>query len=72
MRHSYASVGVGAGLSLPIIGKMLGHAQAATTERYAHLAADPVKQAVEMVAGTIAAAMAGRQAEVVELSKAKQ
>lgn len=72
LRHSYASVGVGAGLSLPMIGKMLGHAQAATTERYAHLAADPVKQAVEMVAGTIAAAMAGRQAEVVELAKAKQ
>ena len=33
------------GLSLPIIGKMLGHSQPATTARYAHPAAGPVKAA---------------------------
>lgn len=38
LRHSFASVGAGASLSLPIIGKLLGHTQAATTQRYAHLA----------------------------------
>jgi hypothetical protein len=32
-------------MGLPIIGKMLGHTQAATTARYAHLASDPVKAA---------------------------
>jgi integrase len=41
LRHSFASFGAGASLGLPIIGKLLGHAQAATTHRYAHLDADP-------------------------------
>lgn len=71
-RHTFASVGVGAGLSLHMVGKMLGHTQAQTTERYAHLAADPLKQAVETVGGVIAAAMSGKQAEVVEMPKAKR
>ena len=37
-----------------MIGKLLGHSQAQTTHRYAHLAADPVKQASERIAGAIA------------------
>ena len=60
LRHSFASVGAGAGLSLPIIGKLLGHTQAATTQRYAHLAADPVRQAADRISGEIAAAMSGK------------
>ena len=46
-------------MGLPIIGKMLGHTQAQTTQRYAHLANDPVKAAAATVAGKIAAAMNG-------------
>jgi hypothetical protein len=42
---------------LPIIAKMLGHSQPATTARYAHLASDPVKAAAAAVANKIAAAM---------------
>jgi integrase len=57
LRHSHASVGAGAGLSLPIIGALLGHTQAQTTQRYAHLAADPLKQAAELVGARIAEAM---------------
>jgi len=57
LRHSFASVGASGGLSLPMIGKLLGHTQAATTARYAHLAADPVKAANEAIGATIAAAM---------------
>ena len=38
LRHSFASVGAGGGLSLQIIGRLLGHTQARTTMRYAHLA----------------------------------
>ncbi len=57
LRHSFASVGATIGLSLPMIGKMLGHSHAATTQRYAHLAADPVKEAVDRVGARIAAAM---------------
>jgi integrase len=59
LRHSLASVGAGAGLSLPIIGGLLGHTQAQTTKRYAHLSADPLKAAAELVGARIAAAMGG-------------
>jgi integrase len=37
LRHTYASFGAAGGLGLPIIGKLLGHTQASTTQRYAHL-----------------------------------
>jgi len=57
LRHAYASVAACSGMALPIIGKLLGHTQAATTQRYAHLAADPVKAAAASVAGRIAEAM---------------
>lgn len=71
LRHSFASVGAGASLGLPIIGKLLGHTQPATTHRYAHLDADPLRRAVDTIGATIAAAMNGsRGGEVVPLSKA--
>ncbi|MCH9019104.1 MAG: site-specific integrase [Proteobacteria bacterium] len=72
LRHSFASVGVAGGLSLPMIGALLGHAQPATTARYAHLAADPLKQAVDLIGERIAAAMKGGRGEVVELNKSKR
>ena len=59
LRHAFASIAASSGMGLPIIGKMLGHSQAATTARYAHLASDPVKAAAATVAGKIAAAMKG-------------
>jgi integrase len=59
LRHSFASVGAGASLGLPIIGKLLGHSQPSTTHRYAHLDADPMRRAVETIGSTIAGAMAG-------------
>jgi len=61
LRHSFASVGAGASLGLPIIGKLLGHRQASTTQRYAHLDADPMRRAVETIGWTIEAAMAGKR-----------
>jgi integrase len=57
LRHSFASVGAGSGLGLPILGKLLGHSNSKTTERYAHLAADPVRRAADAVSGAIAKAM---------------
>jgi integrase len=57
LRHSFASVGAGGGLGLPIVGKLLGHRNAATTERYAHLDADPLRQASERIAKRIEAAL---------------
>ncbi len=57
LRHSKASVGAALGFSLPMIGAMLGHARASTTERYAHLASDPVRSAEQRVQGRIAEAL---------------
>ena len=59
LRHTFASVAVASGKGLPIIGKMLGHTQVQTTARYAHLAADPVKQATADVSASIEAALEG-------------
>ena len=68
LRHSFASFGAGGGQSLLVIGRLLGHTQAATTSRYAHLADDPVRQATEAIGGRIAAAMERRpDADVVPL-----
>jgi integrase len=64
LRHSYASVAASGGQSLVIIGKMLGHSQPATTARYAHLADDPVKAAVNAVGIQIASAMDGVEGEL--------
>lgn len=58
LRHSFASVGAGAGLGLPIIGKLLGHGDVKTTARYAHLDADPLRRANNMIAEQIDRAMA--------------
>jgi len=73
LRHTYASFGAGVGLGLPIIGKLLGHSQAATTARYAHLDNDPLRRASETIAGRIAEAMgegsASQAGEVVQLRK---
>jgi integrase len=47
LRHSYASTLAGAGFSLPVIGALLGHTQPSTTQRYAHLADNPLRVATE-------------------------
>lgn len=65
LRHTYASTGAGAGLSLPVIGRLLGHSQIATTQRYSHLADDPVRQATETIGATINAALQGKPKAVV-------
>ena len=72
LRHSAASVGASGGLSLPIIGALLGHSQPQTTQRYAHLAADPVKAAAETVATRVAGMMAGHSAKVLPLKRKRR
>lgn len=49
LRHTYASILASAGLSLPIIGRLLGHTQASTTQRYSHLMDDPLRAATNRV-----------------------
>ena len=53
LRHTYASILASAGQSLPIIGALLGHTQAATTQRYAHLMDDPLRAATERVGAVV-------------------
>ncbi len=53
LRHTYASILASAGLSLPIIGALLGHTQTQTTARYAHLLDDPLRAATERVGAVV-------------------
>jgi integrase len=59
LRHTHGSSAAGAGLSLHLVGALLGHRQPATTARYAHLADDPVHEASERVGVHLASAMTG-------------
>jgi integrase len=73
LRHTFASFGVNLGLSLPLVGKILGHSRTATTERYAHLADDPVRAANERIGDHISAIMARvPKAEVVAIGEASK
>ena len=54
LRHTYASHLVSSGLSLSIVGKLLGHTQAATTQRYAHLADQALRDATNVFGNKIA------------------
>ncbi|ROO30411.1 integrase [Salinisphaera orenii MK-B5] len=67
LRHTYAAQLVSAGLSLPIIGALLGHTQADTTQRYAHLMDDPLREATERVGSIVSGAEGGERAEVVNI-----
>jgi integrase len=49
LRHSFASVAVSGGGTLPLIGGLLGHSQPATTARYAHLYDDAKAALAEQV-----------------------
>jgi integrase len=57
LRHTYASNAVMAGLSIPMVGKILGHTQVQTTMRYAHFADDPVREAAKLVSDGLSLAL---------------
>ena len=66
LRHSFASFLVADGTSLPIIGRMLGHTQVATTNRYSHLADEPLRIAANQVARRV---LAGGKQETAKRTK---
>lgn len=49
LRHTFASLLVSGGMSLPMIGKLLGHSQVQTTQRYAHLFDDRLRAGLNEV-----------------------
>jgi integrase len=57
LRHSFASEAINAGASLFLTGSVLGHRQAATTQRYAHLQSSPVRNLASSTAARIQAAL---------------
>ena len=59
LRHTFASIGAGSSLGLPIVGKLLGHSQPQTTARYAHLDTDPLRRAANLIGAQLASALAG-------------
>jgi integrase len=71
LRHSYASVPASSGESLLVVRFLLGHARVATTERYAHLGADPVKRAADRASNDIAGWLSGQQTSLTPIRRAK-
>lgn len=67
LRHTYARHLDSCGMSLPIVGRLLGHTQRQTTARYAHLADDPLRQATNRFASIVAAGRSRKRAKVVPL-----
>ena len=68
LRHSFASIAVSSGMSLPIIGALLGHSSPSTTSRYAHLLDQPLREAATAIADRIAE-FTRQPAKVVSLPK---
>ena len=59
LRHTVASFAVSSGSSLPMVAKMLGHKDSATTQRYAHLHDDPLKGFADQTARNIERLLGG-------------
>lgn len=57
LRHTFASMAAMNGIDLLTIGRILGHSNFQTTQRYAHLADEGVRRAADQVSGLLAGAM---------------
>jgi integrase len=71
LRHSYASLAAARGVSLQMIGKLLGHRVPATTARYAHLSRDAAAAVNEELGVAMAAAIAKGQPKPADVVKLK-
>ena len=69
LRHSFASVGAGAGFGLPVIGALLGHVRQEPTQRYAHLAANPLQHAADRIGQELSGLLEGKTSEKKQLAR---
>ena len=59
LRHTFASQAVLAGVALPVVARLLGHAAERMTLRYAHVSDRDVEAAAERIGAGLAAALVG-------------
>jgi integrase len=71
-RHLFGSFLASSGTSLYIVGRLLGHSRPTTTQRYAHLVEDPLREQTERWGTAITASKRGKSAEVVEHPSTKR
>lgn len=67
LRHSFAAIADGRGLSLRMIGGLLGHKSASSTARYAHLAQEAMLDGADAIGGLISGAGEGKSAELLRM-----
>jgi integrase len=71
LRHSFASIGASAGLTLQMVGKLLGHEQITTTQRYVHLFDKDQRDATARTGKIIEAVEKGKKAQILKFPRGR-
>ena len=72
LRHTFASHLVSSGHSLEMVGRLLGHTQAHTTHRYAHLADDPLREASDRIGTMFQNLVNGKAGDIVPMDAGRR
>jgi integrase len=71
LRHTFASIAVSRGATLPLVGALLGHSNPSTTARYAHLFDSPQRAVAEGVAAVMTGNTDDKAGEVVPIGRGR-